>query len=166
MCQTAVADAREFDLGDERFPLVIVPMQTIQLLGGADGRAALLRCARNHLTPGGALAIAIAEVLDLYEVVDGMSMPLPDVREIEGVVYSSQPTAVRADRGGFVIERRRETVGLAGEMIVEENVIRLDRLTMRGLEREGVAAGFERGGRAHVAATEDYSGSEVVVLRA
>jgi len=45
-------------------------------------------------------------------------------------------------------------------------VIRLDRLTVRGLEREGVAAGFERGGRAHVPATEDYSGSEVVVLRA
>jgi SAM-dependent methyltransferase len=164
--QTVVADAREFDLGERRFPLVIVPMQTIQLLGGPEGRAAFLRCARRHLVTGGVLAVAIAEVLDLYEVVDGMPMPLPDVREIEGVVYSSQPTAVRADRGGFVLERRRETVGLAGEMTVEENVIRLDRLTMRGLEREGVAAGFERGGRAHVPATEDYSGSEVVLLRA
>jgi hypothetical protein len=93
-------------------------------------------------------------------------MPMPDVREVNGIVYSSQPTAVRADQGGFVLERRREIVGLAGDMTVEENVIRLDRLTMRGLEREGVAAGFERGGRAHVPATEDYSGSEVVVLRA
>jgi SAM-dependent methyltransferase len=162
---TVVADAREFTV-DERFPLVIVPMQTIQLLEGPDGRASFLRCARRHMTPGGALAVAIAEVLDLYEVVDGMPMPLPDVREIDGIVYSSQPTAVRADRGGFVLERRREIVGLAGDMTVEENVIRLDRLTVRGLEREGVAAGFERGGRAHVPATEDYSGSEVVVLRA
>ncbi len=163
---TVVADAREFDLGESRFPLVIVPMQTIQLLGGAKGRAAFLRCARRHLTPGGALAVAIAEVLDLYEVVDGMPMPMPDVREVEGVVYSSQPTAVRADGGGFVLERRREIVGLAGELTVEENVIRLDRLTVRGLEREGQAAGFARGGRAHVPATEDYSGSEVVILRA
>jgi SAM-dependent methyltransferase len=161
-----IADAREFNLGERRFPLVIVPMQTIQLLGGPDGRAAFLRCARRHMTPGGALAVAIAEVLDLYEVVDGMPMPLPDVREIDGIVYSSQPTAVRADRGGFVLERRREIVGLAGDMTVEENVIRLDRVTVRGLEREGVAAGFERGGRARVPATEDYSGSEVVVLRA
>jgi SAM-dependent methyltransferase len=166
MCQTAVADARDFDLGERRFPLVIVPMQTLQLLGGPDGRAAFLRCARNHLAPGGALAVAIAEVLDLYEVVDGMPMPLPDVREVDGIVYSSQPTAVRADRGGFVLERRREIVGLEGDMTVEENVIRLDRLTVRGLEREGVEAGFERGGRAHVPATEDYSGSEVVILRA
>ena len=162
---TLVADAREFAL-DERFPLVIVPMQTVQLLGGAEGRASFLRCARRHMTPGGALAVAIAEVLDLYEVVDGMPMPMPDVREVEGVVYSSQPTAVRADGRGFVLERRREIVGLTGDMTVEENVIRLDRLTMRGLEREGVEAGFERGGRAHVPATEDYSGSEVVLLRA
>jgi len=160
-----VADARDFTL-DERFPLVIVPMQTIQLLGGPDGRAAFLRCAHRHLEPGGVLAVALSEVLDLYEVVDGMPMPMPDVREVEGVVYSSQPTAVRADRRGFVLERRREIVGLEGDMIVEENVIRLDRLTVRGLEREGVAVGFTRGGRAHVPATEDYSGSEVVILSA
>jgi SAM-dependent methyltransferase len=166
MCQTVIADAREFDLGDTRFPLVIVPMQTIQLLGGPEGRAAFLRCARRHLVAGGALAVAIAEVLDLYEVVDGMAMPMPDVREVDGIVYSSQPTAVRADRGGFVLERRREIVSLQGDLTVEENVIRLDRLTVRGFEREGVAAGFERGGRAHVPATEDYSGSEVVVLHA
>ncbi|HET6864274.1 MAG TPA: class I SAM-dependent methyltransferase [Solirubrobacteraceae bacterium] len=164
--RTVVADARDFDLGDTRFPLVIVPMQTIQLLGGAEGRASFLRCAHRHLEPGGVLAVAIAEVLDLYEVVDGMPMPLPDVREVDGIVYSSQPTAVRADVSGFVLERRREIVGLEGDMTVEENVIRLDRLTTRGFEREGVAAGFERGGRAHVPATEDYSGSEVVVLRA
>jgi len=162
---TVVADARDFDLG-ERVPLVIVPMQTIQLLGGPEERTSFLRCAHRHLVAGGALAVALSEVLDLYEVVDGMAMPMPDVREVDGIVYSSQPTAVRADRSGFVLERRRETVGLAGELSVEENVIRLDRLTVRGLEREGVAAGFTRGGRAHVASTEDYSGSEVVILRA
>jgi SAM-dependent methyltransferase len=162
---TVVADAREFDIG-EQFPLVIVPMQTIQLLGGPEERTSFLRCAHRHLVAGGALAVALSEVLDLYEVVDGMAMPMPDVREVDGIVYSSQPTAVRADRSGFVLERRRETVGLAGELSVEENVIRLDRLTVRGLEREGVAAGFTRGGRAHVASTEDYSGSEVVILRA
>ena len=162
---TVVADAREFDIG-EQFPLVIVPMQTIQLLGGLEERTSFLRCAHRHLVAGGALAVALSEVLDLYEVVDGMAMPMPDVREVDGIVYSSQPTAVRADRSGFVLERRRETVGSAGELSVEENVIRLDRLTVRGLEREGVAAGFTRGGRAHVASTEDYSGSEVVILRA
>ncbi len=163
--QTVVADAREFDLG-QRFPLVIVPMQTIQLLGGAEGRGRFLRCAHRHLTPGGLLAAAIAEVLELYEVVDGFEMPLPDVREYDGVVYSSQPTAVRAERGGFVLERQRETVAPKGERTVEQNLIRLDGLTARGLEREGRAAGFTPAGRATVRATTDYSGSEVVMLSA
>ena len=163
--QAVVADARGFDLG-QRFPLVIVPMQTIQLLGGAEGRGRFLRCAHRHLTPGGLLAAAIAEVLELYEVVDGFEMPLPDVREYDGVVYSSQPTAVRAERGGFVLERQRETVAPKGERTVEQNLIRLDGLTARGLEREGRAAGFTPAGRATVRATTDYSGSEVVMLSA
>jgi SAM-dependent methyltransferase len=159
-----VADARDFDLV-ERFPLVIVPMQTIQLLDGRDGRAAFLRCARRHLVAGGVLAVAIVEILDLYEVVDGGPAPLPDVGEHDGVVYSSLPTAVRADRSGFVLERRRETVSPAGELAVEDNLIRLDRLTARALEREAAAAGFRPAGRRSVPATEDYSGSEVVILR-
>lgn len=163
---TVVADARDFDLGERRFPLVIVPMQTIQLLGGETGRAAFLQCAHRHLAPGGLLAAAIAEVLELYEVVDGFEMPLPDVREYDGVVYSSQPTAVRAEDGGFVLERRRETVAPKGERTVEDNLIRLDGLTARGLEREGRAAGFTPAGRASVRATTDYSGSEVVMLTA
>ena len=163
---TVVADAREFDLGERRFPLVIVPMQTIQLLGGAQGRAGFLRCARRHLTAGGALAVAIAEVLDLYEVVDGQPAPLPDVREEDGFVYSSQPIAVRCDHRGFVLERRRETVSPAGDRTVEQDLIRLDRLTARGLEREAKAAGFTSAGRRSVPPTPEYSGSEVVILRA
>ena len=147
-------DARDFDLG-QRFPLVIVPMQTIQLLGGAEGRGRFLRCAHRHLAPGGLLAVAIAEVLELYEVVDGFEMPLPDMREYDGVVYSSQPTAVRAERGGFVLERQRETVAPKGERTVEQDLIRLDGLTARGLEREGRAAGFTPAGRATVRATAD-----------
>lgn len=163
---TAVADARDFDLGDARFPLIIVPMQTIQLLGGVEGRVAFLRCAHRHLVAGGVLAVAIAEVLDLYEVVDGIAMPMPDMREYDGTVYSSQPTAVRADGRGFLLERRRETITPSGERTVEENSIRLDRLTACGFEREGRAAGFTAVGREHVPETHEYSGSEVVILGA
>jgi SAM-dependent methyltransferase len=162
---TVVADARDFDLG-ERFPLCIVPMQTIQLLGGAAGRAGFLLRALAHLRTGGVLAVAIAEALELYEVTDGVPFPLPDIREVDGVVYSSQPVAVRADRGGFVLERRRETVAAAGERTVEQDLIRLDRLTAAGLEREGRAAGFIVADRASVPETSDYVGSEVVILRA
>src|SRR3977135_4527897 len=43
-----VSEPRSFELG-ARFALCIVPMQTIQLLGGRDGRAGFLAAARAHL---------------------------------------------------------------------------------------------------------------------
>jgi SAM-dependent methyltransferase len=159
------ADAREFDLG-RLFALCIVPMQTIQLLGGAEGRRAFLECVRRHMQPDGLLAVAIAPELELFEVVDGGLTPLPDIREVDGVVYSSLPTAVRADSEGFVLERRRERISASGSRSVEQDVIRLDRLTGDELESEAQAAGLHRAGRAAVAATDDYVGSEVVLLRA
>jgi SAM-dependent methyltransferase len=163
---TAVAgDARTFDL-ERRFALCIVPMQTIQLLGGGEGRRAFLARARDHLRPDGVLAIAIAPMLDLFEVVDGDLSPLPDIREVDGVVYSSLPTAVRAETDGFVLERRRERITAAGARSVEHDVIRLDRVTAAELESEAHDVGLRRAGRESVAATADYVGSEVVLLRA
>jgi SAM-dependent methyltransferase len=162
---TVTADARDFDLG-RRFALCLVPMQTIQLLGGRDGRIAFLRCARRHLTGRGLLAIAIAEVLELYEVLEDTPGPLPDVCERDGVVYSSQPTAVRAIGDRFVLERRREAVTAHGQRSVSENVIQLDRVTRGQLEREAGEARLHAAGRASIPATSDYVGSSVVMLRA
>jgi SAM-dependent methyltransferase len=163
---TAIAaDARDFDL-KRQFGLCIVPMQTIQLLGGVAGRRAFLDCAGRHLQPAGLLAMAIAPELELFEVVDGDFAPLPDIREVDGVVYSSLPTAVRSDSEGFLLERRRERISASGSRSVEQDVIRLDRLTGDELESEARAAGLRPAGRAAVAATDDYVGSEVVLLRA
>ncbi len=158
-------DARDFRL-ESRFSLCIVPMQTIQLLGGSDERMAFLRCARLHMDAGGMLAIAISHTLELYEVVDGIPSPLPDICELEGVVYSSQPTAVRADADGFVLERRREVVALDGRRTASDDVIRLDRLSATQLQREGASAGLIPAGLRVVPATPDYVGSEVVLLGA
>jgi SAM-dependent methyltransferase len=163
--RTLVADARSFSLGTD-FALGIVPMQTIQLLGGATARIAFLECALAHLRPGGILAIAIADELELFDV-SGMAIgPLPDVAEIGGAVYSSRPVAVRADGDGFMLERRRETVTPDGELKIEQNLIRLDRLDFATLEREGVAAGLSPVGRATIAPTADYVGSTVVMFGA
>ena len=48
---------------------------------------------------------------------DGVPGPLPDICERDGIVYSSQPTAVRADARRFVLERRRETIARARRAI-------------------------------------------------
>jgi SAM-dependent methyltransferase len=162
---TVLADARDFALG-EQFALCLMPMQTIQLLGGADGRAGFLRCARRHLRDGGVVAIALTDELEIYEVPDGSPVPLPDICERDGVVYSSQPTAVRADSGGFVLERRRETVSTNGQLVVSRDAIRLDRLDAAQLEREAAWVGLTPAGRSSVPATDDYVGSAVVMLSA
>jgi hypothetical protein len=86
--------------------------------------------------------------------------------ELDGVVYSSQPTAVRLDKGGFVLERRRETVTAAGERTVEADAIRLDRLTAEQLEDDAQSVGLQAAGRAAVPETNDYAGSTVVMFRA
>ena len=64
--ETVVADARRLALG-RRFSLVLVPMQTLQLLGGPRGRAAFLRRALDHLEPGGLLAAAVADAMDCFD---------------------------------------------------------------------------------------------------
>ena len=160
---TVVADARSFEL-DERFPLIIVPMQTIQLLGGERGRLEFLACARRQLAPDGALAVAITEALELYSSDDGLPVPIPDIRELDGVVYSSQPTAVRELEDGFVLERLRETVGSDGERTTEQDLVRLDRLSAEAFEREAAASGLAPLGRRLIPETADHVGSVVVIV--
>ena len=67
--RTAVADARDFAL-DRRFGLILVPMQTIQLL---PERAGFFAAARAHLAAGGLLALAIAAALEDFGELDGIA---------------------------------------------------------------------------------------------
>jgi SAM-dependent methyltransferase len=164
---TVVADARDFAL-ETTFALCIVPMQTIQLLGGWRGRRAFLACAARHLRPGGMLAIAIADELEPFDAdADALVIaPLPDVCERDGVVYSSRPTAIRERDGGFVLERRRETVSAGGELTVELDEVALDSVSAETVERECADAGLELSGRVQIPATDEYVASVVVTLRA
>lgn len=163
--ETVVADAREFAL-KPRFALCLVPMQMVQLLGGAAGRAAMLACVARHLRPGGMVAIAISPDLKRWSAGDGAGAPLPDSCEWDGTLYFSQPTAVYSEGGGDVLERRRETVSPRGVRTVELDRIRLDHLEARQLEEEGAACGLAPAGRATIPATPDYSSSEVVMFSA
>ena len=155
--ETVVADAQDFDVGEDRFALVIVPMQTIQLL--AD-RPAFLRAAGRALRPSGLLAIAIADELATFDADDGL-LPDPDVAEIDGRLWVSQPVAVRVGRERAVIERIRTVEGRA-----EPNTIELALLDAPALAEEGRAAGFSVVPGERIAPTPDHVGSAVVLLRA
>ncbi len=162
--ETVQADARDFAL-ERRFALVLAPMQTIQLLGGPDGRAGLLRSAAACLRPGGLLACALADALEGFDA-EHTEPPLPDVLERDGWVYASHPVAVRPDADGATIERIRQTVSPDGARTAEGDVVRLDRLDGDTLEAEGIAAGLQLAGRRFVEMTDEHVGSEVVLLRA
>jgi SAM-dependent methyltransferase len=161
--ETACTDARDFALG-RRFPVILAPMQTVQLLGGADGRAAFLRCARAHLEPGGLVALALADALEGFDE-DTATPPLPDVTERDGIVYFSQPVAVKDEGERVAIHRVREVVDRDGGRTTGRDVVRLDRLEPDELEAEGVALGFIKPERRVIPATDDYVGSVVVMLR-
>jgi SAM-dependent methyltransferase len=161
---TAVqADAREFDL-DARFTLVIVPMQTVQLLGGPAGRARFLARAREHLAPGGLLAVALADALEAFDA-DHDHPPVPDLREVDGVVYASRPMAIRDLGDRAAIERVREVVARDGTRTVSDDVIELDRVDADELAAEAGAFGLRAQAPRRIPPTLEYVGSTVVMLR-
>jgi SAM-dependent methyltransferase len=161
---TAVAaDARDFAI-DRSFPIVVVPMQTLQLLGGADGRARFLARAREHLTPGGLLAVALADALECFDEEHDQPPP-PDLREVGGVVYASRPVRVRDLGGRAAIDRVRQIVAIDGTLTTVDNVVELDRLEPEELEEEAAAFGLRAEPQRRIPQTHEYVGSTVVMLR-
>jgi SAM-dependent methyltransferase len=158
--ETVVADARALDLR-RRFPLVLVPMQTLQLFGGPAGRAAFLRGARDHLQPGGLVAAAVADAMDCFDDQHDMPPP-PEACDIAGVRYASQLLTVVDEDGCAAIHRRREITGQAPV----EHVVRLDRVTADEVEEEAAELGFSAAPHVSIPETDEYLGSTVVILRA
>jgi SAM-dependent methyltransferase len=163
--RTVVADARSFEL-NQRFELILVPMQTVQLLEEREDRAGFLRRAAAHLEPGGLLAAALADPFEGFDS-EHTEPPAPDVDRRGGVTYASQPVAVRREAGSVVIERIRRTVDPDGRREAEPNAVRLAALSPELLEREARdAAELEPRPRLRIPETQEHVGSTVVVLRA
>ena len=158
------ADARSFALR-RRFALAVAPMQVAQLLGGREGRRAMLECVRSHLEPRGLLAVALADPFEAVPAGEARP-PLPDVREERGWVLSSTPVAVRPEEGAVAVDRLRQAVSPAGELSETLVTIVLDAVSAEELEAEGAAAGYRPLPSRHVADTPAHVGSTVVLLEA
>jgi SAM-dependent methyltransferase len=162
---TCAADARAFDLR-RRFALVIAPMQVVQLLDGARGRASMLACVHHHLSASGIFAAALADPLEGLDVHDARP-PLPDMREEGGWVHSSTPVALRSEAGGVTaVDRVRQSVSPTGELHESRATVKLDAVSAEELERAGAEHGFVVRPRRHVPAADGFVGSSVVVLEA
>jgi SAM-dependent methyltransferase len=155
------ADASRLELGRE-FGLVIAAMQFIQMIGDREARAAVLDRAADHLRPGGRLAAAILD--GAPEDLQGAPAPLPDVREVDGRVYSSLPVDVSADGPRLELRRLRQEVAPDGAIAESEHAESLWLLDADGLETEGEAVGMRPGERLPVPAMDGYVGSVIVVL--
>jgi SAM-dependent methyltransferase len=155
-----VGDARSFELGGE-IALALAPMQLAQLLPDSAARVACLSSIAAHLRPGGRAALAIVEALPLES--EGPP-PLPDVREVDGWVYSSLPLDAVDIGEEIVILRLRQTVSPAGELAEQENEVRIRTLAAAELEGEAVDAGLVPLPRREIAPTDLHVGSTVVIL--
>jgi SAM-dependent methyltransferase len=166
LVETALGDARGFEI-EEEFGLALAPMQFMQLFDTPAERIACLAIAASHLRPGGtvALAIALAEEVLGGEDIDPMEIP-PDVREVDGWVYSSHTREIVIDPEKIAIRRRRERVSPEGVLTDEPNEVILRVLTAETLESEGRAAGLKPAGRREIPSTDDHVGSTVVFLGA
>lgn len=161
--QTIVGDARRFR-ASQRFGLVVVAMQTIQLFGGVRGRAAFLGSARAALAAGGVVAVALADLAPGEG--DGAVEYPADAVELSGVLYSSRAVCVSRSPGTITIERERTVAapGLSGRRELSRE--RIDEVDGALLRQEARQAGLRAIGAEAVPATERYLGSEVVILGA
>lgn len=157
---THLADARTLEGLEGTFPLVILPMQTVQLLGGRAGRRSFLRAVQRHLAPGGLLAMAIGDALSAFDG-DADGLPRADELQVGDTRYRSQMVAITHDGDQATIHRIR-TIG--DDVESEYHTIALDLLWPEELETEALMLGYQRKPRRSVAETDEYVGSTVVVV--
>jgi SAM-dependent methyltransferase len=75
------ADLRDFRL-PRRFPLVLMPMNTLQVLLDADDQLACLTACRRHLAPGGELIFDVA-LPDMGEIAASLGLVRQGVRHLD-----------------------------------------------------------------------------------
>lgn len=162
------ADLLTLDLG-RRYGLILAPMQVVQLLDGPDDRARAFARARDHLEPGGALAVAMVEGAPEAARAPDAGVPvgtLPDICERDGWVYSSLPLGVDVEDGAMLVRRRRQVVSPAGDLSDSEACERLAITDAATIEAEAREAGFALKQTLEVAATDAHIGSLVLLLEA
>lgn len=171
---TCAADLRELDaalLGDHPpARLVLIPMQTIQLLGGSAGRRAMFRGAAAVAAPGAELVVSIVTDVESFDGRDQRPQLLPpDIAVLDGWRFDSTPLAVLQEIPGGQIDmhRRRVFRRVGGEPIgdPEDVVISLDGLDVETLHADALAGGWSPMEVVPVPATDDHAGGTIVIVR-
>jgi SAM-dependent methyltransferase len=155
-----LADARGFEL-PEPVALALAPMQFLQMLADRAERLACLDRVAAQLLPGGRVAAAMVEGMPEPEEGDPL---LPDVREVDGWVYSSLPLEAVVGPEHIHVRRLRQRVSPSGELTDTPDEVTICTLTAEDLEAEAAEVGLVPIERVYIGATADHVGSTVVVL--
>jgi SAM-dependent methyltransferase len=170
--RTAVGDIRELGLAEGGFDLCVVPMQTLQLLRGAQERRAMFAGAAAHVRTGALVACAIVTRADTFDALDGQLGPSPDRMAVGERAYFSRPLSVRVVEGTIRIERERVVLPAHGagsdawRAEGERDVVELAVVTEQGLWSESAAEGLRAEPTRLIGETDEHTASEVVMLRA
>jgi predicted O-methyltransferase YrrM len=143
--------------------LAIAPLHLIQELDGA-ARPALLRRLAELMAPGATIALTVVDETTLLSAGTAATQILPDMREIDDWVYSSEPLWVQVGDEALHIRRLRERVSPDGEMERTVHDDFLHRVSPDRLELEGEEAGLQRAGRRQISSGPNEADSTVVLL--
>ena len=102
------------------------------------------------MAPGGTLALTLVDESTLLSAGTASTQILPDMRELEGWVYSNEPLWVQVGDRTLTVRRLRESVSPEGRMerVVHDEI--LHRIDPETLEREATEAGFSPAGRRQI----------------
>jgi predicted O-methyltransferase YrrM len=143
--------------------LAIGPLHLIQIID-PPSRPALLARLRDVIAPGGTLALTLVDESTLLTSGAASTQILPDMRELDGWVYSSEPLWVQVGDQELTIRRLRETVSPGGRMERDIHDETLHRIAPDALESEAVNAGLQPSGRRQISSGENEADSTVVLL--
>jgi hypothetical protein len=149
----------------EQARLAIGPLHVIQLVDPGI-RPALLGRLGELLAPGATLTLTLVDEATLLNTGTAAPRILPDMKELDGWVYSSEPLWVQVGDQTLTVRRLRERVDPGGRMdrSVHDDV--LHRLSPERLEDEAVSAGLTRAGRRRITYGPNEADSVVVFLEA
>jgi SAM-dependent methyltransferase len=143
--------------------LTIGPLHVIQVFDGA-ARSALLGGLAELSAPGATIALTVVDESTLLSSGTAATQILPDMRELEGWVYSSEPLWVQVGDRTLTVRRLRERVSPDGRMEREFQDEILHRISPQRLEDEASGAGLRAAGRRLVSSGPNEADSTVVLL--
>jgi precorrin-6B methylase 2 len=153
--------------GELRLPskpaLAIGPLHVIQVLDGA-ARPALFGRLADMMAPGATIALTVVDETTLLSAGAAATQILPDMRELDGWVYSSEPLWVQVGEDVLKVRRLRERVSPDGRMERSVHDELLHRVSPDRLELEAEEAGLRPAGRRQISSGPSEADSTVVLL--